>query len=432
MLETLSPGASGPVVQLLQKALLQSGAYSLQADGIFGPYTKEAVHLFQSTWGLTPDGVVGPLTWKALWPSLLSTRIAPVLSGDTLFSVARRHGVTVSELLAANPLITSPNTLIPGTPLTIPLPGSAVLSDISYSSVVLAVGVEALRARYSFLNVGMLGLSVLGRAIPCLRFGRGPLAVVYNASHHANEWITTPLLMRFLERLCQTALHRENIGDADAAALYDRITLFIVPMVNPDGVDLVTGQLGPGSAGYQRAYAMRGSLPFPASWKANIRGVDLNNNYPALWEQGRALKEQLGLDNPGPRDYVGPFPLSEPESALMAQLTKAVQPRLTISLHTQGREIYWSFNDIFPPDGRRIGERMAAASGYLLSDPSGPSFGGYKDWYIQEWNLPGYTVEAGSGVNPLPIGDFDEIYPEVEAILTIGLTAAARNDLAHG
>lgn len=283
----------------------------------------------------------------------------------------------------------------------------------------------ALYNRYTFLRGGSIGKSVLGTDIPFLRFGRGPKQIIYNASHHANEYITTPILMRFIEVLCESVLGCKEIGGADALSLYNEISLYAVPMVNPDGVDLVTGQLCSDSEAYRYAHSIRGNrVDFPSGWKANINGVDLNNNYPALFEEGVRLKEELGLNEPGPRDFPGPHALSEPESAAMARFTRALSSVLTVSLHTQGREIYYRFNEIIPPDGLRIGRIMSEVSGYVLADPPGPSFGGYKDWYILEHNRPGYTVEIGLGINPLPIEEFPELYAEAEPILVTGILEA--------
>ena len=84
--------------------------------------------------------------------------------------------------------------------------------------------------------------------------------------------------------------------------------------------------------------------------------------------------------------------------------------------------IYWKFLDYEPPGSRQIADYFASLSGYAGEEtPYASGFAGYKDWFIQEYNRPGYTIEAGRGVNPLPISDFDSIYSRVEGILTMGL-----------
>jgi g-D-glutamyl-meso-diaminopimelate peptidase len=414
-------------VQLLQTALSRAGVYEDAADGVFCQSARTAVRAFQDANALTSDGIVGRDTWRALKPYLNRTLTYAVKPGDTLSALAARQGVTLGEVLAANPLIADPDYIFPGLILTLPWPGSVITSAIAYSSEIMAANIAALQSRFGFLECSVAGASLLGRDILYLRFGRGGVNVVYNAAHHANEWITAPHLMRFIEQLCTAKARGEELLGIPANRLYDLLSLYAVPMVNPDGVDLVTGQLKPDSAAYQQAYAIRGELPFPSGWKANIRGVDLNNNYPALFEKGKEEKEKLGTNRPGPRDYTGSHALSEPESAHMVSLTNAVNPALTIALHTQGREIYWRFESITPPGSLRIGEAMAAASGYTLTDPPGASYGGYKDWFILAKNRPGFTVEAGQGVNPLPIEDFEEDYKEVAPILMAGMREILRS-----
>lgn len=94
---------------------------------------------------------------------------------------------------------------------------------------------------------------------------------------------------------------------------------------------------------------------------------------------------------------------------------------LVIAYHTQGKEIYWNFQNINPPRGLEIANRFASVSGYTVANvPFNSSFAGYKDWFIQDFNRPGYTIEAGIGQNPLPISQFDEIYNDNLGILVLG------------
>ena len=147
--------------------------------------------------------------------------------------------------------------------------------------------------------------------------------------------------------------------------------------------------------------------------------MDLNLQYPALWLRAREIKFSQGFTRPGPRDYVGRAPLNQLESRALAQLTEELDPALVLAYHTQGKVIYWQFQDIQVPGARAYAEEFARLSGYALEEvPEESSYAGYKDWFIQSFRRPGFTIEVGSGINPLPLSQFDEIYRDNLGILT--------------
>jgi len=114
-------------------------------------------------------------------------------------------------------------------------------------------------------------------------------------------------------------------------------------------------------------------------------------------------------------------PLTEPESLALYNFTLFHNFRLMITYHTQGKEIYWNFQNYAPEEAEKIGKLFATASGYILTNPEfNSSFAGYKDWFLQEYRKPGYTIEAGLGINPLPISQFNEIYNNNIEILVLG------------
>ena len=89
--------------------------------------------------------------------------------------------------------------------------------------------------------------------------------------------------------------------------------------------------------------------------------------------------------------------------------------------HTQGEVIYWRYADVEIPGAQDIAATFAAVSGYAAEEtPYASGFAGYKDWFIQEYLRPGFTIEAGRGVNPLPLSDVPGIRRRALGILTLG------------
>ena len=418
-MEILRLGERGVLVELLQSVLKALGFYTGNIDGVFDRGTENAVKFFQRRFRLNPDGIVGRDTWARLMPYINGYTNYTIRRGDTLYNIARRFGTSVQRILYANPEVT-PNNIFPGQRIIVPF-GNIVRTNMSYYFELLQMNINSLKTVYPFLEVGSIGKSVLGKDLTYIKIGVGQKEVFYSGAIHANEWITAPLLMKFIENFSRAYVANFNIFGYNARELFQDVTIYIVPMVNPDAVDLVVGAVDEQSAEYINARSLSQNypeIPFPTGWKANILGIDLNLQFPAGWGIARQIKFAQGYTRPGPRDFVGEGPLTEPEALSMYNFTREHNFSLILAYHTQGRVIYWKYLNYNPPQAEVIGRRLSEISSYLLeTTPYSSGYAGYKDWFIQEYNKPGYTFEVGLGVNPISISQFPTIYRENEGVL---------------
>lgn len=419
-------GDVGVAVEYLQLALRRAG-FPIEVDGRFGRATCEALKEFMG------EGVgcyADRAAWAKLTPYLKGYTTHVITAGETLWGIADTYDTQVSAILTANPSLDAMN-LQTGTRIYVPFSFALVDESVPYTSSLTEFILEGLRIRYPFLVSGCIGRSVMGREVCYLQIGEGQTQVCYSACFHANEWITTPILLKFAESYAKAYAEGEDLYGEDTEALFGEYSLFLIPMVNPDGADLVNGMIR-NEEYIEQALAIASdypTIPYPDGWKANINGIDLNLQFPAGWENAKEIKFAQGYISPAPRDFVGEAPLSAVESINMYHFTKAHDFQLVLAYHTQGEVIYWKYLDYEPERSRRIAEYFGRVSGYQVEEtPYASGYAGYKDWFIEAYNRPGYTIEAGRGVNPLSMSQFPEIYADNRLILVGGMTQLREED----
>ena len=191
------------------------------------------------------------------------------------------------------------------------------------------------------------------------------------ASIHAREFITTTVLMAQIDYMLKNLDTPYENSSYTCRELLDRICFHIVPMSNPDGVEIV--QTGVISSLY------RGDIENidHRLWKANAKGIDLNSNFDALWENYKSPS------SPSPERYKGSRPECAAESKALADYVRNNPIDITLSYHTMGSVIFWDFPDQDKMNALNLSLSAAIVnkSGfYPYSDPS--TCAGFRDWAI--------------------------------------------------
>ena len=280
--------------------------------------------------------------------------------------------------------------------------------------------IQKLCENYKFIKKCSIGKSCLGKEITALKIGDANSYCLIAAAFHGSERISSTVALMFLEELCFAYKNSTYIaGLKMPEALRDRGAI-IIPCVNPDGCDIsLLGKSACGNFASENEKIAKGDF---TTWNANARGVDINHNFNADWESLRRKERAMGIYGAAPTRYGGPSPESEPETQALTRFCRNARIRHVLALHTQGEVIYWRYGDIIPKRSRRMAEIMATASSYALDTPIGiADGGGFKDWFIEEFSRPGFTIELGLGKNPLDAALAGDIYLKAREMLTLSV-----------
>jgi len=251
---------------------------------------------------------------------------------------------------------------------------------------------ELMETYPDIISLDVAGRSVEGRDLVLMKLGKGEKKIILCGSHHAREYISSTYLMKMAEEYARAYYDTGSYGNYDVKNILDSICIYIVPMVNPDGVNLVVN--GPDSVGDKDAVAAMAMLRKTyKEWKANINGVDLNRQYPAEWE-----KKYDEIGRPASENYKGEAPATEPEVKAMMELSLANDFILAASFHTKGNVIYWADRGTVDliPGVKDMANRLSRLTRYSLmpvSDDPSIYGAGYENWFRLEFLRPAFCIE---------------------------------------
>ncbi|MGE7761318.1 M14 family zinc carboxypeptidase [Peribacillus sp. NPDC097895] len=264
------------------------------------------------------------------------------------------------------------------------------LAEEVYSPERMEADLQEIQNQYD-LDEQIIGKTEKGKNIKAVKLGEGRRSILLVGSHHGREWLSSKLLMSMLEDYAGAYRAGKPIGGY-SSALLDEVSIWFIPMLNPDGVSIQQGDLSNLSFIEKTAvWKMNRYSNNWSRWKANAKGIDLNRQYPAGWKEVMSNETK-----PTYQFYKGEHPLEAAEVKALADFTREIDPLIAVSYHTSGREIFWHYQNKRENMARDYGiaKKTAEMTGYELTFPEKEAVGsGFTDWFITEFGRPGMTIE---------------------------------------
>ncbi|MDP4083641.1 MAG: M14 family zinc carboxypeptidase [Bacillota bacterium] len=254
-----------------------------------------------------------------------------------------------------------------------------------YTYEMLENDLLTLKAKYKDnIELRTIGTTYFGRNISAIKVGEGKACVLFVGSHHAREWMTSMILINMAEKYASGFSNKTTHIPQD-------ISIWFVPMLNPDGVTIQQNQIHLFPPEYQNYLLfLNEGWDNYIRWKANGKGIDLNRQYPAGW---KALEKKDY--SPSYQYFKGKKPLEAEEVIALTKFVKEINPLIAVSYHSAGREIFWKYkNGENVKRDRGIAKKVAKQTGYKLGKPPKEAVGGgFTDWFITTYHRPALTIE---------------------------------------
>lgn len=306
----------------------------------------------------------------------------------------------------------------------ISIKASIIRADETYSYNQMQEDLWRLKNKYKRqISVYTFGYSEYGRKLYAIRLGDGTKSILLSGAHHGREWITSLLLMKMTEDQAISLKNRNFY--------LDNYSIWIIPMINPDGVTIQQGDLHkfPVFARKSLKEMNEGSDDF-IRWKSNGRGIDLNRQYSVGWKNLKNTRK-----NPAYKNYKGKRPFEAKEVKALVRLTKKIKPTIAVAYHSSGQEIFWQYkNELNLERDKQIAEKIANLTGYKLGIPNEDAIGaGYTDWFISKYHLPALTIEICPLVEETspPLDTFTNEWESNKGIVEVLLHEAKKIESTH-
>ena len=282
-----------------------------------------------------------------------------------------------------------------------------------YSYTDMQKDIKQLQQKYSdYVNIEVIGTTADKRNIYDVILGNpnAKKCIVVQASIHAREYMTSQLVMEQMEYYLDN--YNKKYKKKTYKDIFDKVSVHVVAMSNPDGVTI--SQKGIGgikSASLRKKLKKMHGAKYTTVWKANARGVDLNNQFNNNFKYIKKYKKGAYAG------YGGKKPVSEAESKALVKLVNDVKPKAVVNYHAMGNVIYCNYGA-----SKKMQAKVYKLSG-VIRDLTGYHYmgldtaPGFANWLVCKKGIPSCTVEIGKHTAPVPISQFETVWKQNKDVM---------------
>lgn len=268
--------------------------------------------------------------------------------------------------------------------------------DEKYSYADLSRDIKKMAKFYQdVMELSVMAKTADNNNVYCIRLGNADAKkkILIQSTMHAREWLNSQLVMKMAERCCKYYYSGKYNGKA-YSKLFNKVCVYIVPMLNPDGVNISQYGLARIKSPSLRKLVKRLGRGSYRRWKANARGVDLNRNFSAGFRKGNSKGTKRGREG-----YSGPYAFSERETKALVKLINQIKPKAVINYHEAGRVIYYMKYS-------SLTRLVRQKTGYRLIRESISGANGSLGDYLTRKGIAWCTPETCSGTAPVGHSQF--------------------------
>lgn len=288
---------------------------------------------------------------------------------------------------------------------------STTKQKYSYSN--MQKDIKQLQQKYSdYVHVEVIGTTADKRKIYDVILGNpnAKKCIVVQASIHAREYMTSQLVMEQMEYYLDN--YNKKYKKKTYKDIFDKVCVHVVAMSNPDGVTI--SQKGIGgikSASLRKKLKKMHGAKYTTVWKANARGVDLNNQFNNNFKYIKKYRKGAYAG------YGGKKPVSEAESKALVKLVNDVKPKAVVNYHAMGNVIYCNYGASKKMQAKvyKLSGEIRDLTGYhYMGLDTAP---GFANWLVCKKGIPSCTVEIGKNTAPVPISQFETVWKQNKDVM---------------